>query len=274
MIWSLHITFPDADILLHADDIDTAFQRIEYLPEMAILFAYVFGAYLIIPVGHVFGSRVAPSFFFLKLDIHADLVTTGNLTSTHVIHPQAANIELPEPPEVGAFTPAIEDALNLPLSAGEQKHYQIAASVDDNGIAAIVNRIVDALQQSLVSAFTLFGWPDQDRQSTAVWQLTNGMLWLTMLCCSRLLHQQSNYDGYMATVQMCGSHLQYQDCSTIVTIYGPSKNCSIYHGKSALGWRNCFMGSVYFLQSHGSSQTCHSMLLVDKGQSMSLQASC
>jgi hypothetical protein len=64
-IWHLHITHPGSDILLHADDVKSAFRRILYSPEMAVLFAYVFGPFLIIPVGQVFGSRSAPLFLVL-----------------------------------------------------------------------------------------------------------------------------------------------------------------------------------------------------------------
>ena len=65
---------------------------------MAIMFAYIFGSFLIIPVGQVFGSRSAPSFFSLTSDIWADLATTGCLVENYNLHPQANNIELPLPP--------------------------------------------------------------------------------------------------------------------------------------------------------------------------------
>jgi hypothetical protein len=56
-IWRLGITFPTEDVLLHADDVDAAFRKILYSPELAIIFAYVFGPYLIILASQVFGSR-------------------------------------------------------------------------------------------------------------------------------------------------------------------------------------------------------------------------
>jgi hypothetical protein len=61
-IWRLWITFPSLGILFHADDINAAFWRILYHPEMASVFAYVFSIYLIIPVGQCFGSCSAPRF--------------------------------------------------------------------------------------------------------------------------------------------------------------------------------------------------------------------
>jgi hypothetical protein len=44
------------------DNIDAAFRHILYAPDMAVLFAYMFGKFLIIPMGQVFGSHSAPSF--------------------------------------------------------------------------------------------------------------------------------------------------------------------------------------------------------------------
>jgi hypothetical protein len=82
----LRITYPFIDILLHADDVKSAFRRILYSSEMAVLFAHLFGQYLIIPVGQVFGSRSAPSFFNLASDIRADLATTGTLKENYPLH--------------------------------------------------------------------------------------------------------------------------------------------------------------------------------------------
>jgi hypothetical protein len=42
VVWCMHLTAPLCDILLHCDDIDAAFQRILYHPDLAITFAYVF----------------------------------------------------------------------------------------------------------------------------------------------------------------------------------------------------------------------------------------
>jgi hypothetical protein len=168
LIWRIRITFPGIEILLHADDLDSAFRRILYSPEMAILFAYIFGPYLIIPVGQVFGSRSAPSFFSLTSDIRADLATTGSLVENYDIHHQAKNIEIPPPPNPEDLALAIADDLNLPLDEDEQKNYHNATFVDDNGVCAIRDRIVSALHQSLVAAFILFGWPWQDRRSSCM----------------------------------------------------------------------------------------------------------
>jgi hypothetical protein len=167
-IWRLRITHPRKDVLLHADDVDSAFRRILYSPEMAILFAYVFGPFLIIPVGQVFGSRSAPSFFSLASDIRADAATTTDLHTKYPLYPLVNDITLPEPPAPTDLTPAIADAKNPPLSPLEQENFNNDSFVDDNGVSAYRDRIVPALQQSLLSAFTLFGWPTNDRRGSCI----------------------------------------------------------------------------------------------------------
>jgi hypothetical protein len=167
-VWRLRITFPRHDILMHADDIDAAFRRILYSPEMAILFAYVFGNFLIIPVGQCFGSRSAPSFFSLVSDIRADLATTGSIHEEYQMHQMVSSMTLPLPPAMAALTPATADALNMPMSLEEQENFWNSSFVDDNGICAISDRILPALQQSLLSAFLLFGWPHEDRRSSCM----------------------------------------------------------------------------------------------------------
>jgi hypothetical protein len=72
-LWRTRITHATEEILQHCDDIEAAFRRVLYHPDLAVAFAYVFGEYLIVPVGQVFGSRSAPSFFSLLSDLRAAL---------------------------------------------------------------------------------------------------------------------------------------------------------------------------------------------------------
>jgi hypothetical protein len=88
---------------------------------MAILFAYIFGPYLIIPVGQVFGSRSAPSFFSLTSDIRADLATTGSLVEHYDTHHQAKNIEIPPLPNPVDLTQAIADEVYFHWRKMEEK---------------------------------------------------------------------------------------------------------------------------------------------------------
>ena len=80
LIWSTRQAKPFLDILLHCDDLEAAFRRVLYHPDMAVVFANIFLDFLIIPVGQVFGSRSAPSYFSLLSDIRQEVAPTVALT--------------------------------------------------------------------------------------------------------------------------------------------------------------------------------------------------
>jgi hypothetical protein len=192
-LWRTRITFPIADILQHCDDIDAAFRRILYTPELAIVFAYIFGAFLLIPVGQVFGSRSAPSYFSLMSDIRAFVATCADLITGYPMHPLAVAAELPPAPLPADLAPAIADSQNLPLSQLEQDSHSNSCFVDDNGILALRTNIKNTLHNSVVAAFLLFGWPDDDRRSSCLapdkWERDAlfDMLYLGFRICSRSL---------------------------------------------------------------------------------------
>ena len=54
------------------------------------------------------------------------------------------------------------DYLNPPLDNAEQEKFNNDSFVDSNGVLAYHDHIVPALQQSLLSAFVLFGWPSSN----------------------------------------------------------------------------------------------------------------
>jgi hypothetical protein len=80
-ILQMRISRPAEPILVHADDIEAAFRRILYHPDMAIAFGYVFDDYRRIPVGKVFGSRSAPSFYCVLADVRQALAAITPPTS-------------------------------------------------------------------------------------------------------------------------------------------------------------------------------------------------
>jgi hypothetical protein len=120
VVWRMRLTAPLRDILLHGDDIDAAFRRILYHPDLAITFAFVFLEYVIVPVGQVFGSCSAPSFFSLTSDIRAFVESTHNIPA-EPLTPLAANANLDPLPELWnpsqALTQASVDLLYELLSA-------------------------------------------------------------------------------------------------------------------------------------------------------------
>jgi hypothetical protein len=192
-LWRMRITFPIADILQHCDDIDAAFRRVLYTPELAIAFAYVFTEFLMIPVGQVFGSRSAPSYFSLLSDIRAFVATCGDLITGHPMHPLAEAARLPPEPLPSELAPAIADSKNTIMSELECAQHSNSCFVDDNGVLALRSRIHSTLHNSIVAAFMLFGWPHEDRRSSCLapdkWERDANfdMLYLGFRICSRTL---------------------------------------------------------------------------------------
>jgi hypothetical protein len=87
----MRISCPTEPILVHADGIEAAFRRILYHPDMAIAFAYVYEDFLMIPVGEVFGSRLAPSFYCVLADVRQALAAITVPTSKSNFHPLVTN---------------------------------------------------------------------------------------------------------------------------------------------------------------------------------------
>jgi hypothetical protein len=191
---AFRITFPIADILQHCNNVDAAFRRVLYMPELAIAFAYVFGQYLLIPVGQVFGSRSAPSYFSLLSDIRAYVATCADLIAGHPLHPLAAAAELPPEPLPSSLVPAIEDSLNPVLTPLEVASHSNCCFVDDNGVAGLQSNIKQSLHNSVILAFLLFGWPVDNRRSSCLapdkWEknILYDMLYLRFRICRQTMH--------------------------------------------------------------------------------------
>jgi hypothetical protein len=192
-LWRLRITFPITDILQHCDDVNSAFRKVLYHPDLAIAFTYVFGAFLLIPIGQVFGSWSTPSHFSLLSDIRAFVATCADLITGYPLHSLAAAAELPGEPLPSDLVPAISDSLNPPLLELEAASHSNCCFVDDDGVAGLPTNIIDSVLKSIVSAFLLFGWPEDDRRSSCLapnkWErnILYEMMYSGFSICSRTM---------------------------------------------------------------------------------------
>ena len=196
-LWRMRMTRPEEDILQHCDDLDSAFRRILYHPDLALVFAYVFTDFLIIPVGQVFGSRSAPSYFSLTSDIRAYVATTRDLTSDRPLAALAAAAQVQPLPAQWSpsllLAPALADTAHSPLSQLEQSTDGHSTFVDDNGVVAFRSNIRRALHQSIESAYMLYGYPAEDRRDSCIsaekWivDVTPKMEYLGLIIDSRAL---------------------------------------------------------------------------------------
>jgi hypothetical protein len=147
-LWRTRITYPTEEILQHCANIEAAFRRVLYHPDLAIVFAYVFGGYL-------FGSRSAPSFFSWLYDLRATVASSHDLLDSFPLSPLTASAIIPVPPASLAdlLVPAVANAFNPPLTKDEAANYSNKNLVDDYYVLAIYCHMRDALHQSLITAF-------------------------------------------------------------------------------------------------------------------------
>jgi hypothetical protein len=159
-VWNMRITHPREDLLQHTDDIDSAFRRMLYHPDLAIVFAYVFQDLLLVPVGNIFGSRNAPSWFTTPAEIRAHMANWLQYHSKD--YDLAARLQVPDEPDEATrdtFVPAIADAINRGRSSIPRFPGHHAMFVDDNICVAIRALIAEAVACAIGSAYDCFGDP-------------------------------------------------------------------------------------------------------------------
>jgi hypothetical protein len=168
-ILQMRISCPTEPILVHADDIEAAFRRILYHPDMAIAFAYVYENFLMIPVGEVFGSRSAPSFYCVLADVRQALAAITVPTSKSTFHPLVTNCHRTIDTSL-PLAQVPQDSHHPSLSTLDLENAFNASFVDDNGVVAFFTHILSAINQSVTSAFTMFGASGTDRRGDCLQQ--------------------------------------------------------------------------------------------------------
>ena len=169
-IWNLRLDHPREDILQHGDDIDAAFRRLLYHPDLAIAFAAIFCEFLMIPVGMIFGARNSPSWWCIPAELRAHMAATLDYSSRGRI-PLADKVELIPPPtdaERANFVQAVPDDVHqgTPPEYKERQHHIMF--VDDNLCIDIRPRISSAIRAAVASAYDCFGHPDNDRRGSCL----------------------------------------------------------------------------------------------------------
>ena len=168
-IYNLRIQYPKEDILQHTDDIDAAFRRILYHPELAIAFGYVFMEFFIVPVGEIFGARNSPSFWCVPAEMRAHMGAVLDHSATVVPLAEAVAFEPePTPDLLDTLVPAVRDDLNQGIAPQYENRHHLAMFVDDNIIAAIREHMREALTAAVASAYQCFGDPALDRRGACL----------------------------------------------------------------------------------------------------------
>lgn len=163
-IWNLRITYPKEDIIQHGDDIHAFFHRVLYHPDMAIVFAYVFMEFLIVPVGAIFGARNSPSYCCLLSEVRCHLAACGPKQPLTDLASSVRIIPRPTTRETSRIVPAVPDSRHQGVPKIQQDRSHHAMYVDDNITAALRRNIRGAINDSVTSAYTLLGGPGEDRR--------------------------------------------------------------------------------------------------------------
>ena len=159
-IWRERMEHPDREIYLSYDDIATAFHRVLYHPQIAIVYAMVFMEFLIIPTGLIFGAKNSPSMYMIPGELRAHIAAVAKVFD-QVMTELASRVEIRHYPDFcGASIPrAIPDNLHGPISeAGGDRH---ASFVDDTGMAGIAETIRYIINRSILGAYVIYGFPDE-----------------------------------------------------------------------------------------------------------------
>ena len=59
--YNLRISYPDEDIVVHANDIKSCFRQIKHHPNVAGAFSYILADYLFLQIGLAFGADFSPA---------------------------------------------------------------------------------------------------------------------------------------------------------------------------------------------------------------------
>jgi hypothetical protein len=186
---------PSEEILGHVEDISAAYHWILYHPLIAIMYAQVFEEFLMIPVGLIFGGQSSPSDYMQPGEQHAHLATVSDfrLITTDL----AKKVTLPTVltlQERHQLTQAMTDIHDGKMH--EQQSFFNASFVDDNTTAAWADKIKQALQQSMLSAYIMFRFPAEDRHPP-VFDMKNGRL--SQVTSSNIWDTLSTLDSYSSS---------------------------------------------------------------------------
>jgi hypothetical protein len=168
-VWNMRISHPHADLLQHTDDIDSAFRRMLYHPDLAVVFAYVFQELLLVPVGNIFGSRNAPAWFTTPAEIRAHMA--NRLQYHEENYELAQSIGLPDEPDeavVASFVQAVADDKNPGRASSPEHPGHHAMFVDDNICVAIRECTPRAVAGAVGSAYDCFGDPSENARRGSV----------------------------------------------------------------------------------------------------------
>ena len=175
--YNLRVTYPDDDIVVHANDVKSCFRQIKHHPDVAGAFSYILADYLFFQVGLAFGADFSPanweavrrtqSALAERLFFDTSLVTKHRTILDKI--KWCRSIDCRRRPR---FTRAIPDALNKGIldDQGNPAPTPHGVYVDDDIYLDVADRrrFEQAIAASIEAIFMLLGEPDPARRQDPI----------------------------------------------------------------------------------------------------------
>jgi hypothetical protein len=193
-IYELRLTRPSEPIFQHCNDIQAAFRRLLYHPDLAPAHAYVFTDFLIVPCAGIFGGRSVPSLSCALAEMRSYHAATRSFSDVSDLEPVVSALQLTRLPPDVPFRTASPDSHYSPFPSELPVPVNQPCYVDDTAVAAFGDSIRQQINNSVVAANNLIGTPAlhplivepfaPDKWAPLVQET---VLFLGLLVCSRTL---------------------------------------------------------------------------------------
>jgi hypothetical protein len=175
-IWNLRITYPDRDIVIHANDVKSCFRQLKHHPDVMGAFSYILGDYLFLQCGLTFGSDFSPASWEVIRRIAEQLAEGLFKDPTLRDRYRYALDKLQWQPGLGKqharFTPAQACSKNNGVLDNEGNPVPTPHDffVDDDLYAEVfdLNRVEQAVAASIAAIFILLGKSELDKRQDPI----------------------------------------------------------------------------------------------------------
>ena len=192
--YNLRITYPEHDIVLHANDVKSAFRQIKHHPDIMGAFSYIIADYLFLQCGQTFGSDFSPANWEVIRQIWcvlAEALFTDNTLRTKHRHylDRLQWCRSLTGRRSSTFSVAVADSINTGVldAQGLPVPTPHHVFVDDDIYLDVFDtvRVEQAISASIEAIFILLGKSDLDfRQDPISWDKLEEMIIAT---CNKVL---------------------------------------------------------------------------------------
>ena len=166
--WNLAITYPDLDRHTGDDDVQCAFPRIKYNPNLVAMHSAISNGTLMMSTGLTFGDNTSPSNWEpiararQQLAQHLWIHDPDIISKAAPYLPPFKFAPPATPAERASFTKAIPDSINKGVldAMGNRRPPTYDHHVDDNMYADITDLLPRAASASIIALYEIVGYPN------------------------------------------------------------------------------------------------------------------